>query len=111
MDSTIERLYKDDVNKRKQNQHVLKTIFTPSFTPQTNKAKNIKQEPIHVPKEDFDEENEEIDDNNLIIGNECQIENVIRDKLFKNKKITSNKTEDVTENNVSENKFDSSKEI
>ena len=88
LDNAIERLYKDDVNKRKQNQHMLKTIFTPSFTPQINRGKNIIKTEPQMPKEEI-EDNENVEEE-LVTRHGAQIENVIRDKLFRNKKISSN---------------------
>ena len=90
LDNAIERLYKDDVNKRKQNQHMLKTIFTPSFTPQINRGKNnLKNEP-QMPKEEIEDNDIENVEEELVTHHGEQIENVIRGKLFKNKKISSN---------------------
>ena len=100
LDNAIERLYKDDVNKRKQNQHMLKTIFTPSFTPQINRGKNIIKTEPQMPKEEI-EDNENVEEE-LVTRHGAQIENVIRDKLFRNKKISSNSknNEDINGNDM-----------
>ena len=102
LDNAIERLYKDDVNKRKQNQHMLKTIFTPSFTPQINRGKNnLKNEP-QMPKEEIEDNDIENVEEELVTHHGEQIENVIRGKLFKNKKISSNNKNN-EESNANEN--------
>ena len=36
IDNTIERLYREEVNKRKENSDMLKSLYTPSFTPKIN---------------------------------------------------------------------------
>lgn len=89
--NALERLYKDDVIKRKQNQAVLTTIFTPSFTPRINKKKiklNKTNDNINVT--DFGE-TEVIDNNDLSMENYKlqqteHVENAIRKKLFSKKK-------------------------
>ena len=77
---------------------MLKTIFTPSFTPQINRGKNIIKTEPQMPKEEI-EDNENVEEE-LVHG--AQIENVIRDKLFRNKKISSNSknNEDINGNDM-----------
>lgn len=92
--NALERLYKDDVIKRKQNQAVLTTIFTPSFTPRINKKKiklNKTNDDINVT--DFCET--EVNDNNDLsmesykLQQTERVENAIRKKLFRKMKDNS----------------------
>ena len=89
LQNTLERLYKDDVLKRKQNQSVLTSIFTPSFTPRINKTKNIlnkTNDNINLTESSIDLSNQlDISMEQLKIQNNEKVNNALRNKLFKAK--------------------------
>ena len=88
LQSAFERLYKDDVLKRKQNQSVLNCIFTPLFKPQINcnKKKLAKTErKLNMTQSNFDVSNEldlSMEQIREVQHNQ-KIEIAIRNKLFK----------------------------
>ena len=87
LQSAFERLYKDDVLKRKQNQSVLNCIFTPSFKPQTNSNKNKlakTERKLNMTQSNFDVSNElDISMEQIReVQHSQKIENMIRNKLF-----------------------------
>ena len=89
LQNTLERLYKDDVLKRKQNQSVLTSIFTPSFTPRINKTKNSlnkTNDNINLTESSIDLSNQlDISMEQLKIQNNEKVNNALRNKLFKAK--------------------------
>lgn len=103
LQSAFERLYKDDVIKRKQNQSVLNCIFTPSFQPQTNtnkyklnkteKTMNMTQSNLDI-SNDLDISMEQIRE----VQQSQRIENAIRNKLFKKLKGKTNQTHSIKSN-------------
>ena len=50
IDNTIDRLYREEVNKRKENSALLKSLYTPSFTPKIN-ALPKERKPKHEEKQ------------------------------------------------------------
>ena len=86
---SLQRLYKDDVIKRKQNQSVLASIFTPSFIPNINKRRTK----IDKSKDKLNRTDMSIDISNdldlsmeqMKIQNNEHIRKALRNKLFKPK--------------------------
>ena len=88
LQSAFERLYKDDVLKRKQNQSVLNCIFTPSFKPQINSNRNKlnkTERTLNMTQSNFDMSNElDISMEQIReVQHSQKIDNAIRNKLFK----------------------------
>lgn len=86
---SLKRLYKDDVIKRKQNQSVLASIFTPSFIPNINKRRTK----IDKSKDKLNRTDMSIDISydldlsmeQMKIQNNEHIQKAFRNKLFKPK--------------------------
>ena len=84
LQNSIQRLYKDDVKKRKEKQNHLNKLFEPSFKPKNNKNLNRSME--FISNKDNNKYDEEVL-NYMINKNNKVIENKIRNKILKNKKI------------------------
>jgi spore germination protein YaaH len=99
--STIERLYTQDLIKRKEKKQILTKIYTPTFKPQIYTNKNVfnKNNQRNLRTEIREEENnnyifdnsEDTDDKfneekNTNILDDKKVENELRNLLFKNKR-------------------------
>ena len=84
LQNSIQRLYKDDVKKRKEKQKNLNKIYEPTFKPKINKNLNRSMELIS--NKDNNKYDEEVL-NYMINKNNKVIENKLRNKILKNKKI------------------------